>query len=100
MSSNIVITNKKIVDYFNTNKHIDIESIILQFIDLLESVNASNLNNPSVLKDLIKQLNDNKQEMISRFDNTTKLQQDSYQSTNKDLSNILNSLTLNRDFKE
>jgi len=94
MSSNIVITNKKIVDYFNTNKHIDIESIILQFIDLLESVNASNLNNPSVLKDLIKQLNDNKQEMISRFDNTTKLQQDSYQSTNKDLSNILNSLTL------
>jgi hypothetical protein len=40
MSGKIVITNKKIVDYYATNKHIDIETVNILMIDLLEASNA------------------------------------------------------------
>jgi hypothetical protein len=116
MSGKIVITNKKIVDYYATNKHIDIETVNILMIDLLEASNASNMNNPSVLKEFMKTFQDQGKEIIKTVQeqtketiktvqehgkellNTTekssKLLINSTTTTNTELSKVLNSLIL------
>lgn len=58
VTPSLKITNKKILDYYNNNKHINIETVNLLIIDLFESVGSASLDNPSIVKDIVRTLSD------------------------------------------
>ena len=59
MSENIteiVITNKKILDYFNKNRDVDIEKLILVNIELYETMKTVSLDNSTTVNNIISTL--------------------------------------------
>jgi hypothetical protein len=73
--TSLVITNKKIIDFYSKNKHVDIEKINLLFIDLLNNIADSTINNPSVVNDIMRTLSDQ----------------------NKDINNIISLVSINSE---
>ena len=57
----IIITNKRILDYFTTNANIDIEKVLLNIIDLFES--SSLMLNENKNKDVFSLLNEQQYEI-------------------------------------
>jgi hypothetical protein len=52
----IVITNKKIINYFNKNKDVDIEKLILVNIELYETMKTVSLDNSSTVNNIMSTL--------------------------------------------
>ena len=71
----IVITNKKIISYFNKNRDIDIEKLILVNIELYETMKTASLDNSSTVNNIISTL----------------------QSQTKDITTLMNQVTSTND---
>ena len=54
--SSLIISNQKVVDFYNKNKHIDFEKINILLVDMLENITSSSLENPSIVNEIMKSL--------------------------------------------
>ena len=61
----IVITNKKILDYFNKNKDVDIEKLILVNIELYETMKTVSLDNSTTVNNIISTLHSQTKDITS-----------------------------------
>ena len=54
----MLIKNKKIINFFNEHKNLDIEETIIKFIDIMELLNETmkNTMNSSVVLDILENL--------------------------------------------
>jgi hypothetical protein len=52
----IVITNKKIINYFNKNRDVDIEKLILVNIELYETMKTVSLDNSTTVNNIMSTL--------------------------------------------
>jgi hypothetical protein len=52
----LVITNKKVIDFYNKNKHIDVDKVNLMYVELLENISSASLENPSIVNEITKSL--------------------------------------------
>ena len=52
----IVITNKKIINYFNKNRDVDIEKLILVNIELYETMKTVSLDNSTTVNNIMSSL--------------------------------------------
>ncbi len=84
----IIITNKRILDYFTTNANIDIEKVLLNIIDLFES--SSLMLNENKNKDVFSLLNEQQYE-IKQLHNML-------QSSTEQMSNNL--ITCNKEINQ
>lgn len=60
---NIIITNEKIVNFYNKNKQLDIEKINLLYIELFENILSASFNNPSIVNQIMLSLNNQNNEL-------------------------------------
>lgn len=91
--SKIVITNDKIVRFYNKNKQLDIEKINLLYIELFENIMSASFENPSIVNHIMLSLNNQSNE-LNNVMSIIKSSSDNYKS---ELSNIkeVNSLSIN-----
>ena len=71
----LVITNKKVIEFYNKNKHLDFEKVNLLYVELLENISCASLDNPSVVNEIMRSLTDQ----------------------NKDINNLLSLVTLSSE---
>ena len=71
----LVITNKKVIEFYNKNKHLDFEKVNLLYIELLDNISSASLDNPSVVNEIMRSLTEQ----------------------NKDINNLLSLVTLSSE---
>jgi ElaB/YqjD/DUF883 family membrane-anchored ribosome-binding protein len=89
----IIITNKKIIDFYNKNKHIDFENVNLLFIELLNNITNTNINNPCIVNNILQAVNDqskNLQHVLSTFNHTS-------DNIKNDIQHVLTTITHNNE---
>jgi hypothetical protein len=59
----IVIKNEKILNFYNKNKHIDIEKINLKFIEIIETIISSSIESPNAINNILSLLNNQQSEL-------------------------------------
>jgi hypothetical protein len=92
--TNIIITNKKILNYFNKNKHINIENTLLQLIDIFENVNIGLNDDKKLVNDLIRTITEENKTILNSISTHNKIISDNLNINNKDVSNILSQVTI------
>ena len=70
-SANIILSDQRIIDFYNKNKQIDVHKINLLYIDLLENIINTSIDTPSIVSQIMVSLG----------------------AQNRDLSNILSVIT-------
>ena len=70
-NANIILTDKRIIDFYNKNKQIDVTKINLLYIDLLENIINTSIDTPSIVNQIMVSLG----------------------AQNRDLTNILSVIT-------
>jgi len=87
----IIITNKKITDFYSKNKHIDIEKVNLLYIDLLTHITDSDISNNTVANDIIRTLTEQNKDIhniISIMNMNTEIYKNTNNNIKSDMENI------------
>jgi hypothetical protein len=87
----IIIKNEKILDFYNKNKHIDIEKVNLKFIEIIETIMSSSIDNPTVVNNILSALNSQHMEL----NNIQSIINHASELNKKELSNIKELYTSN-----
>lgn len=87
----LIIKNEKVIDFYNKNKHIDIEKINLKFIEIMESIKSSSIDNPNVVNTILSALNSQHIEL----NNIQSIINHTSELNKKELSNIKELYTSN-----
>lgn len=89
----IIITNERIVNFYNNNKQLDFERINLLYIELFENIMSASFDNPSIVNHIMLSLN-NQTNDISNIMSLLKSSSESYKN---ELTNIkeVNILSIN-----
>jgi hypothetical protein len=87
----IIIKNEKVLNFYNKNKHIDIEKINLKFIEIMETIMSSSLENPNVVNNILSALNSQHIEL----NNIQSIINHTSELNKKELSNIKDLYTSN-----
>ena len=73
---NLIIKNKKIIDFYKKYKEIDIEKVNLLYIDLFENFMSSTLDNPTIINSLMKTVEGQTKDItnvLSQLNNSTEI---------------------------
>ena len=89
--SEIIIKNEKIIDFYNKNKHIDIEKINLKFIEIIDTITSSSIENPNIVNNILSALNSQHIEL----NNIQSIINHTSELNKKELSNIKELYTSN-----
>lgn len=89
----LVITNEKIISFYNKNKQIDFEQVNLLYINLFENVMSASFENPSIVNHIIMSLNNQNNDL----NNILSVVKQSSETYKNELSNMreLYSLSVN-----
>ena len=106
----LIIKNERILSFFKNNQQLNIETVLINMIDLLEKMTLSSENNSSMLNNILSLLNNNVNDtknIISLINNNNEFikikmyeMKDTYITEirellkNKDTENLLNINTL------
>ncbi len=89
----LVITNEKIISFYNKNKQLDFEQVNLLYINLFENVMSASFENPSIVNHIIMSLNNQNNDL----NNILSVVKQSSETYKNELSNMreLYSLSVN-----
>ena len=81
-NKSIIITNKRIVDFFSKHKNLDTDQTILSFIDIMENLsdNMNNQMNNSLVENLLKNMQSINGKIESLDNNITNFKQENISS--------------------
>ena len=89
----LVITNEKIISFYNKNKQIDFEKVNLLYINLFENIMSASFENPSIVNHIMMSLNNQNNDL----NNILSVVKQSSETYKNELSNMreLYSLSVN-----